>query len=68
MVDEVNAQLPEDKRFAHVGWWLGKRRSFLEEYDRRFPSSPRRKRVRLLTVVGVALVTGLAAVLYSLPR
>lgn len=68
MVDQVNAQLPQDKRFNHVGWWPGKWFSFYEEYDRHFHNSPRRRQLRLLRVAMLILSAGLFADLYPILR
>ena len=68
MVDQVNAQLPQDKRFSHIGWWLGKALSFYEEYDRHFPNSPRRRQLRLLRIAMVMLIAGLFADVYPILR
>ena len=68
MVDQVNTQLPQDKRFSHIGWWLGKTLSLYEEYDRRFPNSPCRRQLRLLAIAGAVLAAGLFADLYPILR
>ena len=68
MVDQVNAQLPHDKRFGHIGWWPGKAFTFYEEYDRHFPDSPRRRQLRLLSIAGFILAGGLFVDLYPILR
>jgi hypothetical protein len=37
MMDQVNARLPKDRRFARFGWWAGKTLSLHSEYRRLFP-------------------------------
>ena len=67
MIDQVNARLPPGKRFRHIAWWwFGKTLSLFEEYERHFPNSPHRRRLRLLNIAGAIIVAGLLADLYPI--
>ena len=58
MVDEVNQRLPKEERFAVLGWYPFKASRLFAEYDRLYPGSNRRRQLRYLFILGIALLAG----------
>jgi hypothetical protein len=56
MVDEVNGRLPEGERFDPLGWHASKYLSLWRTYGRLYPAGRLGRRVRYLSLAGVACV------------
>jgi hypothetical protein len=59
MMDQVNARLPKDRRFATFGWWAGKALRLHSEYRRLFPDG--KLLARLWTITALMFACLLAA-------
>ena len=57
-IEKANDQLPEDKRFAALGWYYGKRRRFERAYERLFPDRKLRRKQRTLMLLGAMVALG----------
>jgi len=57
-IEKVNDQLPEDKRFAVLGRYYGKRRRFDSANDSLFPDRKLRRKQRTLMLLGAIVLLG----------
>jgi len=68
MVDAVNAKLPEDERFQHLGWYLTKTLRLHREYRRLYPIGTLLRRQGVLAMAMlVCLVLAISLVGFGLP-
>jgi hypothetical protein len=51
MVDKVNERLPEERQFAHLGWYWSKYERLFAEYKRLYPDGSLLRRFRVLAVL-----------------
>jgi hypothetical protein len=57
-IEKVNDQLPEDKRFAALAWYDGKRRRFERACERLFPDRKLRRKEQALMLLGAIVLLG----------
>ena len=54
MIDKVNDKLPEEERFAFLGWYFSKYQRLWREYERLYPDGQLLLKVRRLRARAIA--------------